>query len=78
MGVIERDETVSDVYYIYRTFAPVLLTTAYSSAWKRATLLKPKVDEEVNIYHIILVANCRWGRLITAGDQSLRAIGHWG
>jgi len=76
MGAIERDETVSDVYYIYRTFAPALLTTAYSSEWERVTLLKSKVDEEVNIYYVILVANCCWRRSVTAGNRSLGVNSH--
>jgi hypothetical protein len=49
---IQPNETISDVCYIYPTFVVVLLIIdSYSSAWKRVTLLKSKVDE-FNIHYL--------------------------
>jgi hypothetical protein len=49
---LKPDETVSDVCYIYRPFAPVFANhSLYSSAWKKVTLLKSKVDE-FNIHYL--------------------------
>jgi hypothetical protein len=44
--VIKLDETVSNVCYIYSPFILMLLISLCSLAWKRVTLLKPKVDKE--------------------------------
>jgi len=43
---IKLDETISNICYIYSLFILMLLISLCSLAWKRVTLLKPKVDEE--------------------------------